>query len=56
MKKNICTIVFWFMCGLHGVICGLMKIELTDWKRWILFLCIAVAYCCGIGVGESMKD
>lgn len=56
MKRMICTIGFWIMCGLHGVICGLMKIEITDWKRWVLFGCIAVAYCCGIGVGENTKD
>ena len=55
MKRLICDLILIAMCGLHGTICTMDGIGLTDWKFWVLLVCIFIAYLCGIRNGTS-KD
>ena len=40
-------IIYYFLCGLAGVICASLDISLKSWKYWAILVSVVGSYLCG---------
>ena len=45
--KVVAYIIYIFLCGLVGVVCGNLDLFLKDWQFWALLGSVVGAYLCG---------